>query len=227
MSLRLNRIFYLIIPVGILAVACLDDFNRDNDPVLYTPSYSIPIGPLNYNLEDIMPYESLDVPILDTSAIDDSIPLIIYDDTLFFENPGTGHDTIFTGGMNLLAISPNLEYARSLMFRMNYSNEIPTDLAVQLYFFNGNQIVDSLFENGRFWITNAVQNEDGRTTIPFSGREEVYIDSSKIEDYIQINNFVLSIHVQTYREGMDRIHAYSYFGFDMQLAFRAELLLPF
>jgi hypothetical protein len=88
-------------------------------------------------------------------------------------------------------------------------------------------MIDSLFENGKVWIANAIQNEDGRTTIPISGREEVYIDSSRNEDFLQIDNFALSIHVQTYREGMNRIHIYSDFGFDMQLALRAELLVPF
>jgi hypothetical protein len=227
MNLKLNQVFYLIILSSIFASACLDDFNRENDPVYYTPSFSIPIGPLKYTLEDIMPPESLDIPILDTSAIDDSIPLILYDDSLFFVNPTTGYDTSFTGEMDLTAISPNMQYAQSLMFRMNYSNEIPTDLAVQMYFFNGNQIVDSLFENGRIWIAYATQTEDERITIPVTGREEVYVDSSRIEDFLQINNYALSIHVQTYREGLNRIHVYSYSGFDMQLALRAELLVPF
>jgi len=227
MSLRLNQVFCLIFLTGIFASACLDDFNRDNDPVYYTPSFSIPVGPLDYTLEDIMPPGALDIPVLDTSAIDDSVPLIIYDDSLFFVNPRTGYDTIFTGEMNLSAISPNMQYAQSLMFRMNYSNEIPTNLAVQMYFFNGNQIIDSLFADGRIWIANAIQNEDKSTTIPVSGREEVYIDSTRIDDFLQVNNFTLSIHVETYREGMDRIQVYSYFGFDMQLALRAELLVPF
>ena len=227
MNLKINLVIYLIVLTGFFTVSCLDDFNRDNDPVLYTPSYSIPIGPLNYTLEEIMPYQSLDSIILDTSLIGDSIPLIIYDDSLFFGNPRTGYDTSFTGLMDLSSISPNMDYAQSLMFRMNYSNQIPTDMALQMYFYDGAQLVDSLFETGRFWISYAVQGEDGRTTIPVYGREEVYIDSSRIDDFMQVNNFELSIHVQTYREGLDILHIYSDYRFDLQLALRAELLVPF
>lgn len=227
MSLKLYLSICLLILAGFFAGACLDDFNRYSDPVLYNPSYSIPIGPLDYTLEDIMPHEALDIPVLDTSVIEDTVPLIIYDDSLFFVNPRTGYDTLFTGEMNLSEISPNMDYAQSLMFRMNYSNEIPTDLAVQMYFYNGRQIVDSLFEDGRFWIANAIQIENGITTIPVSGREEFYIDSTRIEDFLQIDNFILTIHVQTYREGMDRLHIYSHFGFNTQLALRAKLLIPF
>lgn len=222
-----SQIIYIILLAGIISSACLEDFNKDSDPLLYTPSYSIPIGPLNYTLNDIMPPEALDIPILDTSIIGDTIPLIIYDDSLFFENPVTGHDTIFTGSMNLSSISTNMEYARSLMFRIDYANQIPTDLYIQLYFYNGTQLLDSLFEDGWLQIANATPDQDGVNTIPVTGREEVYIDSSRIENFLQLTNYALSIHVQTYSEGLDIIHVYSFYSLDLQLALRAELQIPF
>ncbi len=218
---------YSVLLAGFLTVACLDDFNRDNDPMLYTPSYSIPIGPLYYTLEDIIPNELLGIPLPDTSTLGDSIPLIVYDDSLFFENSRTGYDTVFTGPINFSEISPNMEYARSLMFRMNYINEIPTDLAIQMYFFNANQLVDSLFERGGYWITQAETDQEGKTVSPFTGRVEVYVDSSRIDDLLQVNNYELSVHYNTYQEGLNVIHFYSDYGFDLQLALRAELVVPF
>jgi len=227
MNINIRLVISLFLLAGFLTVACLDDFNRSNNPMYYNPTFSIPIGPLSYTLEDIMPPEALENQIIDTSTIGDSIPLIIYNGSMFFENPRLGFDTLFTGTMDLSSISPNMEYAQSLMFRMNYSNEIPTDLAVQMYYYIGNQLVDSLFENGRFWIAQAVQDQDGITTVPISGREEVYVDSSRIENMVQVTNFELAIHVETYREGLGRIRVYSDYGFDLQLAMRAELLVPF
>lgn len=227
MNTRIHLVIYFFLLTGFLTVACLDDFNRLNDPMYYNPTFSVPIGPLSYTLDDIMPPEALENQIIDTSTIGDSIPLIIYNGSLFFENPRLGFDTLFTGAMNLSSISPNMEYAQSLMFRINYSNEIPTDLAVQMYYYIGNQLVDSLFENGRFWIAQAIQDPDGITTVPISGREELYVDSTRIENMMQVTNFELAIHLETYREGLDQIRVYSDYGFDLQLAMRAELLVPF
>jgi hypothetical protein len=227
MKLKSKTVIFILVFATLFTAACLDDFNRYNDPVLYTPTYSIPIGPLNYSLEDIMPPGSLDFPIMDTSLIGDSIPLIIYNDTLFFENPKTGYDTMFTGPMDLSSISPNMEYTQSLMFRMNYSNEIPTDMGVQLYFYIGAQLVDSLFEDGAFLISQAIPEINGNNTIPYTGREDIYVDSTRIDNLLQVNNFLLSIHIDTYQEDQDIIHLYSRFGFDLQLAVRVNLLVPF
>ncbi|MBN2524043.1 MAG: hypothetical protein JXB24_12290 [Bacteroidales bacterium] len=227
MNTRIHLAACFFILTGFLTVACLDDFNRSNDPMYYNPTFSVPIGPLNYTLDDIMPPEALENQIIDTSTVGDSIPLIIYNSSLFFENPGLGFDTLFTGAMNFSSISPDMEYAQSLMFRINYANEIPANLAIQMYFYIDNQLVDSLFENGSFWVAQALQIPDGITTIPFSGREEQYVDSTRIQNMMQVTNFELAIHVETYREGLDQIRVYSYYGFDLQLAMRAELLVPF
>jgi hypothetical protein len=227
MILRIHRGVYLSLLAALFFFACLDDFNREQDPMYYTPSFSIPIGPLNYTLEDIMPPEALGIQVPDTSLTGDSIPLIIYDDILFFENPDSGFDNLLTGPMNLSAISPNMVYATSLMFRMNYANEIPTDLTVQFYFYAGDQLVDSLFPDGRFPIAKAEQGQDGITTIPVTGREEVYIDSSRIGAMMQVTDFELAIHLETYTEDSDILHIYSFYEFNVQLALRAGLLVPF
>ncbi|MBA7518984.1 hypothetical protein ES705_11058 [subsurface metagenome] len=227
MITKIRSVTLLILFISFLAGACLDDFNRENDPIFYTPSYSLPIGPLEYTLEEIMPPLSLDMPIVDTSLIPDTIPLLIYDDTLFFVNPQGGHDTVFTGIMDIASIGPNMVYIQSAMFRVNYANGLPSFLSIQLYFFDGIQLVDSLFEEGGLRIENASLDQDGIVTGPYVGREEIYIDSSRINNILQVNNYELSIHVETYRENIDILRVYSYYEFDVQLALRAELLIPF
>lgn len=222
--MRIGAVGILII---LLASACMEDFNREYDTVYYKPFYSIPIGPLDYTLGVIMPYSSLTPIEIDTSITPDTIPLLLYDDSLFFINPPNGHDTAFYYQYNFSAFSDESEYTRSLMIRVNYSNGLPLDMNYQLYFYDENNgLLDSLFEDGSFALSSASVDENGFVIDPFTGREERDFDSLEIATILQTRRFEIAIHLDTYEGAPDILPIYSNYAVNFELAMRAGLIIP-
>lgn len=222
------RIFILVgLPVALLLLSCLDNFNRNLETVYYNPSYSIPIGPLDYTLGDIMPPLAIKIPIPDTTDISDTIPLLIYNDSLFFVNPEFGYDTSFIEPVNLAEISNLSEYIVSLMLRANISNNIPTDMALQIYFLNGaNEVMDSLYQDGKVIVEGPEIDENGQIVGPHQVTIDTYIENEDINTLLQISAIEIYIFLQTYTEDLEILHVNSESGLGLQLGFRAELLAP-
>jgi hypothetical protein len=210
-----------------LAGACYKDLVRETDTVYYKPTYSIPIGPLSYTLEDIMPPVALDSLVQDTASIPDSIPLIWYNDEFFFINPPAGHDTSIVELFDISSFSEDAEYTRSLMIRVNYVNGLPVAMEYQLFFLDANDIVlDSMFLEGPLSIDRAGTDENGLVIAPNSGRVERFFDTDDIPIIMQTRKIQITIHLDTYREDEAVLRLFSTDGIDLELAMRAGLVVP-
>lgn len=218
-------ILILIITVN----ACLDNFNRDLDTIYYNPSYSVPIGPLSYSMEDIMPYLALTDPIPDITLLPDTFdfPFLIYDDTLYFINPEEGYDTIFYEYFDMNSIIEQSEYIVSVMFRSNISNELPVNTSLQVYYFDGyGTALDSLYDDGRIVIQSPEVTSQDSVLIPFVTTIDTYLDEEEIQHLRESSQLALYIHLQTYQPDDDTLYVYSYQEFNVQLGMRIELLVP-
>jgi hypothetical protein len=213
----------------LLLNSCMDEFNRSNETVYYNPSFSVPIGPLSYTLQEIMPYATLGAPIPDSIITSDSVtgPILIYDDSLFFKNPEEGRDTFFYAPVDFRSLATQWEYIRSLMFRVNVSNGLPVTVSTQLYFLNdGDVLIDSLYTGGRIWIQSAQVDETGIVSGPYTNMYDMYIDSVRIHEIIGATRMKVYVFLETYNSTIDTLRVYSSYHFDLQLAVRAELLSP-
>jgi hypothetical protein len=220
----------VVVAIAVLIITgCLDDFNRDLETVYYNPSYSLPIGPLSYSLDDIMPSVALPYPIPDTSLIPDTadFPILIYDDTLFFRNPEEGYDTVFLEPFDVMSMIEQTEYIVSVMFRSNILNGLPVNTDIQLYYLDaGGMTIDSLYNDGRIEIQSAEVNERDSVMVPYFITVDTYLDQQEIQNLLQASYIALYIHLQTYQPENDTLWVYSYQSFDVKLGLRAELLIP-
>ena len=219
----------VLIITALVFTACLDNFNRDLETIYYNPSYSIPIGPLSYTMDDIMPYLALHDPITDTAALPDTadFPILIYDDSLYFINPEEGHDTAFFELLDIISVVEQTEYIVSIMFRANVLNGLPVNTAIQLYYLTADRTaIDSLYDEGRVWIQHAEVNNRDSVLAPYFTTIDTYLDEEEIQNLLQATEMALFIHLETYRTDDDTLHVYSYQQFDVQLGVRVELMVP-
>jgi len=224
-----GRYGVLILLVIVSLTACMDDFNRDLSTVYYNPGYSVPIGPVYYTLADIMPPIALDFPVPDTSLIPDNIdiPLLVYDDSIFFINPEFGFDTVFRQPIDLQSISDVSEYVVSAMLRSNLSNNLPVNLGVQVDFVDAaGRIVTSLYPEGGVLIERPEIGEDGQIIEPRTEQIDTYLEEEQIDQLLIANFFDIRIHIDTYNQNTDILHVYSRNGMALQLGLRAEILVP-
>jgi hypothetical protein len=213
----------------IIFSACLDNFNRDPETIYYNPSYSLPIGPLSYTLDDIMPDVALHEPVPDTTILPDTadVPIIVYDDSLLFVNPEEGHDTAFFEPFLLTSYVEQTEYIVSIMFRANVSNGLPVNTEIQLYYLDAaGTAIDSLYDEGPVQIERALLNDRDSVLAPYFTTIDTYLDDNEIQNLIQTNQIGLFIHLETYRTEDDTLYVYSYQQFDVQLGVRVELMIP-
>jgi hypothetical protein len=225
MKIRLSYII-LVLPFALFTISCLDNFNRDLDTVYYNPSYSVPIGPLEYSLGQIMPPEAL-IPLLDTSFLADTIPLIVYNDSFFFINPKLGYDTTFIEPVNLDMLGDYSDYIVSLMIRSNITNNIPTELSLQIYLLDGdNNRTDSVYKEGKVRIRMPDINQEGVITEPYFETIDTYLDQEEIDNLLQTSAIESYIYLKTYDGNTRVLHVWSSNGIGLQLAIRAEILAP-
>jgi hypothetical protein len=225
----MRQIIIPVITIVILTTGCLEDFREEQDSMYYTPTYSVPIGPLNYRLDEIMSYLSLDSLITDTLEIPPSGAdrILVYDDTMFFINPVVGYDTILTFGYDFALLPEDEEYIQSAMLRINYANGLPLYFTHQFYFYDENDVLlDSLYKDGAEWVPSAEVGERGSVISPTTGRTETYFDSTEVQTLFQTTRFDLFLYLQTYREEVDTLWVYSDQMIDIQLAVRTDLLVP-
>jgi hypothetical protein len=226
----MRRILISGIIIAILVVSCLEDFRQEQDNLFYSPTYSIPIGPLSYRLDEIMDYLSLDSLITDTLEIPPAAAnrILVYDDTLFFINPIHGYDTILPFNYDFSLLPEDEEYIQSAMLRVNYANGLPLNIAYQYYMYDENGVLlDSLYDEGLVWVPSAEIGESGFVMSPTIGRTETFFDSIEVETLFQTARFDLYLLLQTYSLGIDTLWVYSDQIIDLQLAVRADLLVPF
>lgn len=224
----MKRILFLPI-ILVFFTACLEDISQERDNMFYTPTYSIPIGPLSYRMDEIMSYLALDSLITDTLEIPPSGTdrVLAYDETMFFVNPILGYDTTLSFTYDFSLLPQEEEYIQTAMLRVNYDNGLPVRIAHQYYMYDENDmLIDSLYDEGISWVPSGQVGDFGKVVSSTPGRTETYFDSAEVRSLFQTARFDLFLYLQTYSKDIDTLWVYSDQILDLQLAVRTDLLIP-
>jgi len=216
----------IVIPLLIIT-SCIDNFNRDLDTIYYNPSYSLPIGPLSYTLDEIMPANALMAYFTDSTWIPDTSDVLIYDDSFYFINPPFGYDTVYTEPFNLQSMLENSEYIVSVMFRANITNGLPVNTTIQVYLSDAaGTITDSVYAEGPILVESATIDHRDSVIYPHYTTIDTPLDSVQIQNLLESSGIDLYLHLATFRPENDTLHVYSYQYFEAQLGVRVELKVP-
>jgi hypothetical protein len=214
-----GRIFifsFLCIPL--LFISC---YKLDSGQYNYTPTFSLPVGSISTTFADVVSTLQLYPAPSDSTRID-SIPVLMYDDNLFY-TPFT-FDTIYTEYFNFQDMRNTLENATEIVFRINYLNYFPTAVAGQVYFLNDiHTVVDSLLPDGFYEVAAGSVNNNGEVTAPAIDRIEIPLSREKIENLFDVQFFATHTHMHLVPANNEVYRFYSDQYFEMQIALRISI----
>jgi len=208
-------LLYLVL---LMMTGCLDEnilkVSRD---IEITPSYSLPLGPLTYDINDY--FESLDTV---------SIPWpdsLFYNDTLY-PNPLpylARNDSIF---FDFNSLSSDISRVENIMFRLIVSNGYPTMTIIQVYFADQNQVpLDSVFADGPHELSPAAIDADSIVIAPYEGIVDVTMSPSFIQNMGNIRYIIIQGIIYTTRSDIPQVKFYTRYAYHVNIAVRIQLRL--
>lgn len=204
--------------IPLFLVSC---YKIESGTYIYTPTFSLPIGTINTTFEDVLPEIHLYPAPTDTSRID-SIPVLLYNDNLYYTT--TTFDTVYYKNFNFQNISEELEMAEEIVFRINYTNYFPTEVAGQVYFQNGiGIVVDSLLPDGPYQVASAQIDRDGQVIAPTIDQIEVPFSRDRINNLYSVERIAIHIHIHLVSGNDEIIKFYSDQCFEMQIGLRVSI----
>lgn len=231
--MRISICFSSSIILGcFLLTSCVDDLRNLEtvESLEYTPSFSIPIGPISYTLGEIMPPDSLlnfEIPdsILQYDTVDR--PMMVYNDSRYFYAPEFGYETTFRQDISFANLSPEFQYVESAMLKTIFTNNLPIALSLQGYLLNDqSQVMDSIFQDGLVMINSPEINSEGIITQPSEHTFYTHYDSDNVDFLMDVTQLDVYIFLQTYSGELDTLYIYSSNGIHLQLGLRADLSVP-
>ncbi len=198
--------------------SCIDKekFNLDNN-TLYHPEFSIPLGKTEFLMEDYEDVLGGFIQIQDTIIPTDTTAFFYENE--FYQLPGvitTRHKEPFSLNMS----EDNSDYIKSLMFRTNVLNEIPTEMSLQIYFVNINEdTIASLFDEP-LEIEAAIVNGEGEIIEIAKEREDTFFDEYEIDDIIETKWIIIETNVYLCNNPDGFTNFYSYQTLTVQLGAR-------
>jgi len=111
-----------------------------------------------------------------------------------------------------------------LVFRLNIYNEFPSDVQIQLYFFDANGTVqDVLFQNGPLELNAAKVDENGIVISKTHEKKDIVFESSRIQNLQLVN--MLNVLVVFNTNGIDEnlVQYYQNYNVDIQIGVKADL----
>jgi hypothetical protein len=208
----------LLFLILLLFTGCLDEnIFRVSEDVEITPSYSLPLGPLSYDINDYL--ESLDTLTLPWP---DSL---YYNDTLYpnvlpylFRFDDQYYDFSFLSG--------NVERVERVMFRLILSNGYPTMTVTQIYFADGNQnIMDSAFSDGPHVMQPAPLDDEGVVTAPIVEIVDVTMSPDFVQNMGNIRHILIHGIIYTTRPDIAQVKFYTDYAYHIHIAVRIQLRL--
>jgi hypothetical protein len=213
-----HLIISLLFPVLLLMTGCIDEnIFRVSEDVEITPSYSLPIGPLSYDINDYL--EGLDTVSFPWS---DSL---YYNDTLYpsYRSYLTRFD------INLYdfnSLSNDFDRVEGVMFRLIVSNGYPTRTITQVYFADENQTyLDSAFSAGPHDLQPAAINDSGIVTAPNQEIVDVTMSPYFIQNMGSIRHIIIESIIYTIRPDIEHVKFYTPYAFHVNIAVRIQLRL--
>ncbi len=216
----------IILPAWLIfCLSCIDkSVENINNSVFFNPTYSLPIGPVQFTAKDII--NSSGFKLIDTSKVSDTTGYFWYDSAFYNDNYGY-FDTVILIDFTFSSISDKLDETKSLMIRLNITNGFPTNLFTQMYFGDANNLViDSLFTNGFLKIPSADVNDNGEVANPFLLRNfDTYLSQGKIQTLKKVQYVHLFIRVVTKKRNGSYVKLYPTYTIRTDIAIRIELYM--
>jgi hypothetical protein len=228
-SIRIFSVFLLSL---CFFTSCIKDLREIEsvESFEYHPSFSVPVGPLSFTLDEIMPTDSiLGFEIPDSILSLDTItsPILVYDDYFYFYNPVLGYSTVFTQTMNFSNMTQQSEYIESAMLKTHVHNYIPVSITMQGYLVDGQgNIIDSLERAGPIQLEIPSVSQDGTVIEPAQHTIYTHYDSDTSADLLDVQELQIYLHIQTYDEEIDTLRVYSWYEMEFEFGVRAEFAIP-
>ena len=230
----MSKLTLIFLTLLIACVSCVKDVLevRDIEEFEYSPSFSIPIGPLSYTLGEIMPADSLSDYKIPYYQLPDSVqrPIVLYhfdSATIAFFNPETGFATYFYQPVNFGNLSNEFDQVQSAMLKTIVHSKLPVSITLQGYLLNGaGDIIDSVNREGPVLIEAPEIPANGVITDPTDTTLYTHYYPSNMEYLMETESIIIDLFLDTYEAGTDTLHVYPWYGIDLQIGLRAELLIP-
>ena len=206
----------LLFPVLLLMIGCIDEniFNVSKD-IEITPSYSLPLGPLTYDINDYL--EDLDTVSItwpDSLCYNDTLypnysPCITYFDEIYYD---------------FNSLSSDLSRIEKVMFHLIVSNGYPTRTITQIYFADANHaLVDSAFSGGPYELQPAAIDNEGIVTEPFEEIVDVTMSPYFVQNMGNIRYIIIESVIYTTRPDIPQVKFYTYYTYHVNIAVRIQL----
>lgn len=206
----------LFFMVTFLLTGCIDEnIFKVSEDVEITPSYSLPLGPLTYNINEYL--ESLDevnFPCPDSLYYND----VLYPSYLPYL---TRFDTNF---FDFNSLSNDLDRIESVMFRLMITNGYPTMTIVQVYFADaGLALLDSAFAEGPHILQPAAIDDQGIVTAPYEEIADVTMSPYFVQNMGNIRYIIIEGIIYTTRPDIPQVKFYTHYEYRVNIAVRIRL----
>jgi hypothetical protein len=201
----------------LFAVSCIDpDVLNVSDSLEIQSSYSLPIGPLDYDINTY--FESLDtvtLPWPDT---------VSYNDVLYPSYAGAVDITTRNPFIFNIVEDPSAK-VKSVELIVIAANGYPTQATVQVYFLAGTPEVpvDSVFSDGPRTLQPAGLNSEGIVADPFTALYNISMSQGFIQNMSVITGVMVKSRIETTRSDIKVVKFYDEYKIDLHLASRIEL----
>jgi hypothetical protein len=197
---------------------CIDEnITHVSENIEITSSYSIPGGPLTYNINEYLDtLHAIHVPWSNFLYYND----ILYPNYLSYLTRDDIKQFDFS------QLSERLDRVEIVMFRLIISNGYPTEAIAQVYFSNESFVyVDSAFASGPYTIPPAPVNSDGVVSAPYEEIVDVYMSPAFVENMEDIRYIIIKSIIYTTRSDIPRVQFYTDYAFNVNVAARIQLRL--
>jgi hypothetical protein len=213
-----HRKISLFLLILLVMTGCIDEnILKVSKDIEITPSYSLPLGPLAYDINDYL--ESLDTV---SYPWPDSL---FYNGTLY-PNP---YPYLNQSGVNFFdfnSLSTDINRVENVMFRLIVSNGYPTITVTQIYFADDSQIpVDSVFTGGPHTLQPAAIDADGIVTAPYEEIVDVTMSPYFVQNIGNIRYIIIQSTIYTTRPDIPQVKFYSSYAYHLNIAIRIQLHL--
>ena len=202
-----------------MITGCIDEnITRVSEDIEITSRYSIPVGPLTYNINNYL--EKLDSINIPWPGPGDSLYYndVLYRNYLLYLTRDDAKQFDFS------RLSDNLDIVESVMFRLIISNGYPTEAITQVYFADNDFLVmDSLIADGPYVLSPATVNDEGIVTAPYREILDVYMPPDFIDNMVNIRYIIIKSIIYTTRPDIPRVRFYTDYAFNVHIAARIQL----
>lgn len=189
-------------------------------PVIYNPTFSFPVGTYTLSYDNL--FSNMDLPLADTAGAD-SLYLVWFEEHFYKDSIGQ-YDTTLLINFTFDFLSYDQETIKSILFRINYMSELPSESYLQVYFDEPSGLrMDSLFLDGPLLIEAADTNTQGFVQSAPMRQKDVFFDKTRLDILRITNRLEFHIGIKTRRNEIEYYKYLARYKLFIQMGIRVEL----